>query len=96
MTPKQRIARYEIALEFYKENPTGKKKRRLSTSFLGLCDLIRYSQGDSVQYPRMFDELMSVEPKNHGMFWWEMSRGGVKTRIKKLNLMIKTAKNLDK
>lgn len=90
MNKKDRIKQYQKALNFYKRRPNG-EAMSIAISFFGLCDVftIRKPKCDKLHELK---EFYALEPKNHGLFWWADSKHGVKTRIKKLKLMIKMAK----
>ena len=89
MKPADRIKQYQKALDFYEKYPTGK---RIEIGFLGICDIV-YRDKKGKDIPKLnLPELEAVEPASHGLFWWAESPSGVKTRIKKLKIMIKEAK----
>jgi len=91
MTPKQRIIEYKSTLEFYKSHPDGRAHPG-ELSFYGICDHMTET-GES--YP----ELQAVKPKrtfNYLDYWWAKTRIGVRTRIKKLNIMIEMAEKATK
>lgn len=91
MKPEDRIKQYQKALDFYKKYPNGigipKGSSYIGVCFHGICDLIKaYDEGERLP------ELSAIRPNDPTLFWWAESPAGVKTRIKKLNLMIKMAK----
>ena len=87
MKQEDRINRYKEIIEWYKGRPDGLEWSDLSEKkiFIGICDLLDGNKED-------FPELSKTKPNNYGLFWWPQSKGGVKTRIKKLNIMIEMAK----